>query len=281
MNRVFHTIWLRHGGNRDYATVLELVRAANIHVSIYYISEEQFVIDLKYLFSALKQSLVNRDSDLIEREDGTTNDGIIILHNLYEWYKYDEDVQTYKSNLMNMMKKNLTRRYPGEPMQYIEDREKASIRYCKILLNNKAEFGDDTKRGLFLAMLNVKDYTSTTINSISDYTEMFGELLTLLRRRLSRNYNLDATDVIVNTNLAQYDTSTNNHFQGYSVTEDNTRVITTFVNAVKNASNKNNNYNGNWRVPDNLWREATPKQKYIFNELRRRGGGCTCIQLNP
>ena len=48
---------------------------------------------------------MNRGSDLLEREDGTTNDGIVILHNLYERYKYDGDVQTYKSNLMNMMNK--------------------------------------------------------------------------------------------------------------------------------------------------------------------------------
>ena len=108
MSRKFHAIWLRHGENRDYATVLGLGRSVNVHVSIYYISAEEFVVDLNYLFSALKQALVNRGSDLIEREDGTTNDGVVILHNLYERYKYDGDVQTYKSNLMNMMNKKIS-----------------------------------------------------------------------------------------------------------------------------------------------------------------------------
>ena len=51
-------------------------------------------------------------------------------------------------------------------MQYLEDWEKASIKYCKISLKTKNEFADDTKRGLFLARFNVKDYTSTLIDSI-------------------------------------------------------------------------------------------------------------------
>ena len=271
MNRVFHAIWLRHGRDRNYATVLGLGRATNVHVSIHYISEEQFVIDLNYLFSALKESLVNRGSDLIERENGTTNDGIVILYNLYERYKYDGDVQIYESNLLNMMSKKLTRNYPGGPMQYLEDWEKASIKYCKISLKTKFEFAGDTKRGIFLAMFNVKDYTSTLLDSTSDYTETFDELLALLRRRISRKNNLDAADAIANTNLIQYDAPTTNQAQRYSVTEDTTRAMRTLDNAATNTSIRNNSQNRSWRVPDNLWREATPEQKEIFNELRRRG----------
>ena len=45
----------------------------------------------------------------------------------------------------------------------------------------------------------------------------------------------------------------------------------TMANAATNVSIRNNNQNGSWRVPDNLWREATPEQREIFNELRRSG----------
>ena len=116
MNIVFHVVRLRYGGVRKYAKVLRSYRATNIHVSIHYISEVQFVIDLKYLFSVLKYPLVNRESGLIEKKDATINNRIVTLHNLYERYKYDGDVHMYKSVLMNMMNKKLTKDYPGGPM---------------------------------------------------------------------------------------------------------------------------------------------------------------------
>ena len=55
---------------------------------------------------------MNKGSDLVEKEDEKTNDGIVILHNLYERYKYDGDLQTYQSNLMLAMSQKLTRNYP-------------------------------------------------------------------------------------------------------------------------------------------------------------------------
>ena len=82
--RVFHGIWFKHRGKRNYALVLGLAKLTQVHISINYITGEYFFIDLNYLFSALKQSLVKKGSDLVRRKDGKTNDGIVILHNLYE-----------------------------------------------------------------------------------------------------------------------------------------------------------------------------------------------------
>ena len=47
-------------------------------------------------------------------------------------------------------------------------------------------------------------------------------------------------------------------------------MMRTFVNAATNASTRGRNQNGDWRVPDNLWREATLEKRETFNELRRR-----------
>lgn len=113
-----------------------------VHVSINYITEEAFVIDLNYLFLALKQSLVNKGIDLVKREDDKTSDGNVILHNLYKRYKYDGDPKTYQSNLMLVLNQNLTRNYPGGPMQYLENWEKAAISYCNIPKKTNQEFGD-------------------------------------------------------------------------------------------------------------------------------------------
>ena len=274
--RVFHAIWFKHGGNRNYALVLGMEKYTQVHVSINYITEEQFVIELNYLFSALKQSLVNKGRDLVEREDGKTNDGIVILHNLYERYKYDGDPQTYQSNLMLAMNQKLTRNYPGGPMQYLENWENAAIAYCKISKKTNQEFGNDTKRNLFLASFHVKSYTSIYLESANDYTDSFDELLTFIRRRISRDTNLDATEATVNAHLTQINDRTSNDRipvtpHEFSVTQNDARVMRTLTHAANNASIRNNNQDGSWRVPDNLWRVATPAQRNIFNELRKRG----------
>ena len=128
-------------------------------------------------------------------------------------------------------------------MKYLEDWGKASIKYCKISLKTKNEFVDDTKRDLFLVRFNVKDYTPTLIDSTSDHTETFDELLALLRRRISRNNNLDVVNSAANAHLAQFDapSSLANSTHNQSLTEGNARVMRTFVNAATNISTRSNN----------------------------------------
>ena len=106
---------------------------------------------------------------------------------------------------MSIMNKELTRNYHRGPIQYLENWGKASIKYCNVSKRTNFEFSDDTKRGIFIARFNVKDYTSAIIDSTADYTETFDELLTLLRRRLFRNNNLDTADASANANLTQSD----------------------------------------------------------------------------
>ena len=50
----------------------------NVSTDIRYISEEQFFIDLSYLYGTLKQSLKVQGSDLINKE-ARTKDGISVL----------------------------------------------------------------------------------------------------------------------------------------------------------------------------------------------------------
>ena len=257
LSRVFHAIWFKHGGKRNYAQVLGLAKVTQVHNSVNYIIEEQCIIDLNYLFSALKQSLVNKGSDLVKREDGKTNDGIVILHNLYERYKYDGDPQTYQSNLMLTMNQKLTRTYPEGPMQYLENWEKTTIAYFNISEKTNIESGDDTKRNLFLASFHVKEYTSICLESANDYTHSFDELLTFIRRRISRDTNLDATEATVNAYLTKAsDGNPNDSIPAvpheFSVTQQDARVMGTRTQAANNASIRNNNQEGSWRVPDNI-----------------------------
>ena len=108
-----------------------------------------------------------------------------------------------------------------------------------------------------MASFHVKGYTSNYLEWENDYTDSFDELLTFIRRRINRNTNLDTTESTVNTHLTQAnDGNPNDRIpvtpHVFSVTQHNTRVMRTLIDAAKNASIRNNNQEGSWRVPDNL-----------------------------
>ena len=54
----------------------------------------------------------------------------------------------------------------------------------------------------------------------------------------------------------------------FPFSQQDTRVMRTITHAANNAATRDNNQSGSWRVPDNLWRIATPEQRTLFNELR-------------
>lgn len=121
-------------------------------------------------------------------------------------------------------------------------------------------------------MFSIRDYTSTIVDSTADYTEDFGEILILLKIRLTRANNLDTKDVIVNTNLAQHDMKPSENPSPNPMKEDNTRVLRKYSHTARyTASSRINSNSGDWRVLDNLWNEAKPDKKTLFNEIKRRG----------
>ena len=87
LDPVFHSLWFKHGSRTSAADVLGLANIMNVSQDTKYISEEQFFIDLSYLYGALKQSLKFQGSDLINKEH-QTKDGIVVLFKLYQQYKY-------------------------------------------------------------------------------------------------------------------------------------------------------------------------------------------------
>lgn len=87
----------------------------NVSTDIRYISEEQFFIDLSYLYGALKQSLKVKGSDLINQET-RTKDGIAVLYKLYQRYRYGGDKESYKAKQLVIMNSKLTRNFIGGPL---------------------------------------------------------------------------------------------------------------------------------------------------------------------
>ena len=59
----FHTTYFRHGN--DLYTVLVMANMMDLHLTVKYISIEQFQSDINYIYCALKQSLKSRGCDLV------------------------------------------------------------------------------------------------------------------------------------------------------------------------------------------------------------------------
>ena len=144
--------------------------------------------------------------------------------------------------------------------------KKSAISYCNISKKTRQEFGNDTKRNFFLSSFYVKDYTSTILESSADYTDTFIELLTFIRRRISRDENLNSSDAMANTNLTHANENTPNTPHDGTFTQHNARVMRNLTHAANNAASRNNNQTGSWRVLDNLWRIATPEQINVHHK---------------
>ena len=65
----FHTIYFKHGN--DLYTVLGMANMMNEHITIKYISIEQFQNEINYLYYALKQALKSKGTDLVSTAEDT------------------------------------------------------------------------------------------------------------------------------------------------------------------------------------------------------------------
>lgn len=85
-------------------------------MSQYFIQQKKSLLLIQTIFLSSGKKLVNKQSGLVERKDEKKNDGNIILHNLYERYTYDGDLQIYQSKILFDMNQKFTRNYPEGPI---------------------------------------------------------------------------------------------------------------------------------------------------------------------
>ena len=72
--------------------VLGLARHMNLHISLSYITTEQFIFVITWLYNALKQALgEGRGSDIILRY-AKSQDGIAVYHTMFNRFHYGGDL---------------------------------------------------------------------------------------------------------------------------------------------------------------------------------------------
>ena len=90
----FHSIYL---SQKEPDVTLGLANRMNIHYSLNYITVQQFIVDIGYLYHALLAGLAARGSDIVIQEE-STKDGIVVYHTMTETYRFRGDLETYKLN---------------------------------------------------------------------------------------------------------------------------------------------------------------------------------------
>ena len=140
----FIALWLQFGVEDK---VLGLARHMNLHMSLAYITTEQFIFDITWLYNALKQALGNgRSSDIILRY-AKSQDGIAVYHTMFNRFHYGGDLQTFMSEMDDILNTNLTRGYPGGPLEYLANWETAAVRLEAVTRNE--DWSDSAKRRKF------------------------------------------------------------------------------------------------------------------------------------
>ena len=93
----FIALWLQFG---VVDKVLGLARRMNLHMSLAYITTEQFIFDITWLYNTLKQALENGRGLGITLKYAKLQDGIEVYHKISNRFHYGGHLQTYISVMM-------------------------------------------------------------------------------------------------------------------------------------------------------------------------------------
>ena len=149
-------------------------------MSLVCITTEQFIFDITWLYNALKQALGNgRGSDIILRY-AKSQDGIAVYHTMFNRFHYGGDLQTFMSEMDDILNKDLTREYPGGPLEYLGNWEKAAVRLEAVTPNE--DWSDSAKRRKFSQRFIVIGWTDTVCESALDTTQTWYNFVDSLRK---------------------------------------------------------------------------------------------------
>ena len=262
LDPIFHSLWFKHGTPTNASDVLGLANIMKVSQDIKYISEEQFFIDLSYLYGALKQSLKFQGSDLINKEN-QTKDGIAVLFKLYQRYKYGGDKESYKAKQLVIMNIPLTKTFSGGPLAYLERWEKASIIYDN-LSKNKVGMDDDTKRSFFIQMFHLTGVTETTLDLAVQSTNTFEELCYSIRQKLAKKEHVEKNDTDLHANQASVGIQQNieEEINARANYISNIQMASSYINTIRS---------GEWNIGAKLWAELSTETRKMITELRNNG----------
>src|SRR5210317_1344650 len=116
-----HRLWVKHG---DPKRVLLIGNRTKINPFLSFISVNQFLFDIVWLYGALQQSLPGKGSTIVKSYEHS-QDGILVRKKFLATYRHGGNVAVYLNQQQSLLQKEYHLQYPGGMLQFVEDFETA------------------------------------------------------------------------------------------------------------------------------------------------------------
>ena len=103
---------------------------------------------------------------------------------MFNKFHYGGDLQTFMTQMDDILNTNLTRGYPGGPLEFLANWETAAVRLESVTRNE--DWSDSAKRIKFSQRFMVLRWTDTVCESVLDTTQTWYDFVDSLRRKLTR-----------------------------------------------------------------------------------------------
>src|SRR5210317_407023 len=116
-----HRLWVKHC---DPNRVLLIGIRTKLHPFLFFISVNQFLFDIVWLYGALQQSLPGKGSTIVKSYE-RSQDGILVWKKFLATYRHGGNVAVYLNQQQSLLQKEYHLQYPGGMLQFVEDFETA------------------------------------------------------------------------------------------------------------------------------------------------------------
>src|SRR5210317_132548 len=185
-----HRLWVKHG---DTKRVLLIGIRTKIHPFLSFISVNQFLFDIVWLYAALQQSLPGKGSTIVKSYE-RSQDGILVWKKFLATYRHGGNVAVYLNQQQSLLQKEYHLQYPGGMLQFVEDFETAFTNIdavCEgnpeMAQKNVGLYTDQGKRELFISKFSAGPGTMDLIEAVESTTTTWPDMVDALRQRIARH----------------------------------------------------------------------------------------------
>src|SRR5210317_519909 len=209
-----HRLWVKHG---DPKRVLLIGIRTKIHSFLSFISVNQFLFDIIWLYGALQQSLPGKGSTIVKSYERSM-DKILVWKKVLATYRHGGNVAVYLNQQQSLLQKEYQLQYPGGMLQFVEDFETALTKIYAVCEGNPEMsqrnvrlYTDQGKRELFISKFSAGPGTMDMIEAVESTTTTWPDMVDALRQRIARRIGTQQQVATKRAHLLQEEDNPNNN----------------------------------------------------------------------
>src|SRR5210317_1017931 len=235
-----------------------------------FISVNQFIFDIVWLYSALQQSLPGKGSTIVKSYE-RSQDGILVWKKFLASYRHGGNVAVYLNQQQSLLQKEYHLQYPGGMLQFVEDFETAFTNIdavCKgnpeMAQRNVGLYTDQDKRELFISKFSAGPGSMDMIEAMESTTTTWPDIVDALRQRIAWHIGTQQQVATKRAHLVQGEENPNNsppiswnvvNSMRRGETPETTVLVHSFLTTMDNPSIMSFTYSmaQDWNVGNQLW----------------------------